>query len=290
VTIRNLVIRNMPQKGIASTYSANDHWTIDHNEIFQTRVGIAIADQFRVTNNFIHDNRQYGFTGFRSTGFLFQGNEVARSAPCGCLSISQGGGGSKLAWTTNLQVVGNYFHDNWNHDLHFDTGNTGVLIDGNTLVNSGNTPIAMEQNTGTAIIRNNKIVVSSTASDGIVVNNSSNEQIYNNTISFAGYSMGIRLQFDSSRINPATGQAYDVTNNRINNNTITLAGSAKYAAGINCTAGVDCSPYWKSKGNSFQGNTYRVPSQIAKNWMLSSAVAWLPWQAAGFDTAGSVVS
>jgi hypothetical protein len=146
----------------------------------------------------------------------------------------------------------------------------------------------MEQNTGTAIIRNNKIVVSSTASDGIVVNNSSNEQIYNNTISFAGYSMGIRLQFDSSRINPATGQAYDVANNRINNNTITLAGSAKYAAGINCTAGVDCSPYWKSKGNSFQGNTYRIPSRTGENWSLSSPVDWASWRAIGFDTAGDI--
>ena len=69
VTIRNLVIRNMPQRGIATAYAANGHWTIDHNEISGSVVGIGFPDYSTVTNNFIHDNIQYGFTGYRDHGF-----------------------------------------------------------------------------------------------------------------------------------------------------------------------------------------------------------------------------
>jgi hypothetical protein len=50
------------------------------------------------------------------------------------------------------------------------------MIAGNTLLNASNTPISMET-AGTAIIRNNKIEVSSNAVSGILVSNLSNEQI-----------------------------------------------------------------------------------------------------------------
>jgi hypothetical protein len=290
VTIRNIIIRKMPHFGIATAEFANSSWTVDHNEISRNRVGISIGDRFRVMNNFIHHNRQFGFGGLRATGFLFQSNEVAHNAPCGCWSIAEGGGGSKLVQTTDVQVIGNYFHDNWNHDLHFDTGNTGVLIEGNRLVDSGNTPILMETNTGTAIVRNNTIVVMSTAPEGILVTNSSNEQIYNNTVRFAGYSIGIRLQFDSSRIDPDTNLPYDTANNSVYDNTISLRGSARYVAGINCEAGTNCSPFWMSKGNSFRGNTYRVPARTGMHWVLSSATDWPGWQAVGFDSSGTVIS
>jgi nitrous oxidase accessory protein NosD len=148
----------------------------------------------------------------------------------------------------------------------------------------------METNSGTAIIRNNTIVARPTDGDGILLTNSSNEQIYGNTLRFGGSSMGIRLQFNSSRINPDTDLPYDTANNDIRNNTITLRGSARYVAGINCTAGSDCSRFWTSKGNSFQGNTYRVPSRTGMHWILSSATDWPGWQAVGFDTTGTVTS
>jgi hypothetical protein len=122
------------------------------------------------------------------------------------------------------------------------------------------------------------------------VSNSSNEQIYNNTLSFAGYSIGIRLWFDSSRINPNTNLPYDTANNSIHDNTITLRRSARHAAGVNCTEDTDCAPFWTSRGNIFRGNTYRVPSRTGTHWVLSSAVHWSDWQAGGLDTSGKVIS
>ena len=42
VTIRNLVIRNMPQRGIHAYHWMSDHWTIEYNEIASNRdIGVA---------------------------------------------------------------------------------------------------------------------------------------------------------------------------------------------------------------------------------------------------------
>ncbi len=286
VTIRNLVIRNMPQKGITTAYGANSNWTIDHNEISGARIGISFPDYSTVTNNFIHHNRQYGFTGYRTTGSVVQNNEVSHNELCLCHPGD--GGASKLAGTTNDSVIGNYIHDNGGNAIWFDTANTGILIEGNTVsVNmTYGKGISMEQNNGTAVIRNNTIRVRSRGEVGILLNNSSNVEVYNNTVTMASTSEGgaIHVFFDASR----TG--YDTTNNQIMNNTISLQGSATTTSNVSCINVTDCSPYWRTKGNLFQGNTYHVPSRTGSYWALSSAVPWSSWQAADFDTSGSIIS
>jgi Right handed beta helix region len=286
VTIRNLVIRNMPQFGIATAYAANTHWTIDHNEVSGSRIGLSFPDYSTVTNNFIHHNAQYGFGGYRATGSVFKNNEVSYNTLCLCYPGD--GGVSKLPGTTNISLIGNYIHDNGGNGIWFDTNNTGVLIEGNTItVNTKYAKaISMEQNNGTAIIRNNTITVGSGGEVAIRLNNSSNVQVYNNTVTMASTSGGgaIHVFFDASRI------GYDTMNNKITNNTITLQGSATITAGVSCANVSNCSPYWTTKGNVFQGNTYRVPSQTGKNWALVSPVAWLSWHAVGFDTSGVIIS
>jgi hypothetical protein len=286
VTIRNLVIRNMPGFGIATAYAANSHWTIDHNELSGSRIGLSFPDYSIVTNNFIHHNAQYGYNGYRATGSVIQNNEISFNSTCNCYPGD--GGASKLVGTTNDSVIGNYIHDNGGNGIWFDTDNTGVLIEGNTVnVNMKyGKAISMEQNNGTAIIRNNTITVSSGGEVAVRLNNSSNVQVYNNTVTMASTSGGgaIHIFFDASR----TG--YDTKNNRVTNNTITLQGSATVTAGVTCANLTNCSPYWTTKGNLFQGNTYRVPTETGKHWALVSAMAWPSWQAIGFDTTGVVVT
>jgi hypothetical protein len=70
-------------------------------------VGISIADQFRVMNNFIHHNRQCGFTRFRATGFLFQDRGRPQRSPW-ILEHLLRIGDTKLVQTTNVEVIGNY--------------------------------------------------------------------------------------------------------------------------------------------------------------------------------------
>jgi hypothetical protein len=46
VTIRNLVIRNMPKSGIHTYYWMSDHWTIEYNEIASNKIGIEFSPEF----------------------------------------------------------------------------------------------------------------------------------------------------------------------------------------------------------------------------------------------------
>jgi hypothetical protein len=285
VTIRNLVIRNMPQFGIATAYGANSHWTIDHNEVSGSRIGLSFPDYSIVTNNFIHHNDQYGFGGYHTTGSVFRNNEVSYNSTCLCYPGD--GGAMKLPGTTNISVIGNYIHDNGGNGIWFDTNNTGVLIESNTIIVNTRyaKAISMEQNKGTAIIRNNTITVGSGGEVAIILNNSSNVQVYNNTVTTStAAGAAINIFYDASR----TG--YETMNNSVTNNTITLQGSATLTSSVSCYNVTNCSPYWTSKGNLFQGNTYRVPSQTGKHWRLSSPVSWSGWQAIGFDTTGTIVS
>ena len=57
VTIRNLVIRKMPQKGIHAFYwMSPDHWTIEYNEIAFNHSGILFPNHSIIRNNYIHHN------------------------------------------------------------------------------------------------------------------------------------------------------------------------------------------------------------------------------------------
>jgi hypothetical protein len=59
---------------------------------------------------------------------------------------------------------------------------------------------------------------------------------------------------------------------------------------VSCIIVSDFSPYWTTKGNLFQGNTYRVPQPYWEPLGPSSAVAWSSCQAASFDTSGTIIS
>ena len=55
VTIRNLVIRNMPQRGI-HTFLYTERWTIVDNEITGCRSGISPPSDSTIRRNWIHHN------------------------------------------------------------------------------------------------------------------------------------------------------------------------------------------------------------------------------------------
>ncbi|MGH3118426.1 MAG: right-handed parallel beta-helix repeat-containing protein, partial [Gaiellales bacterium] len=288
VTIRNLVVRNLTGGHYVCVAVYNNPlpgWTIEHNELANCQIGVVGGVSTIIRNNSIHDNIQYGVSGYQSSGVTVQNNEFFRNYLCLCHPSD--GGASKFVGTSNNSFIGNYIHDNGGNGIWFDTKNTGVLIDGNTVsVNMKyGKAISMEQNNGPAVIRNNTITVGSGGEVAIRLNNSSNVQIHNNTITTASLSGGgaINVFFDASR----TG--WDTANNQITNNTISLQGSATIIVGVTCSNVSDCSPYWTTKGNLFQGNTYHVPSWTGRNWALSSSVAWPTWQAVGFDTTGSLV-
>ena len=89
VTIRNLVIRNMPHYGIHGSYTRSaDHWTIEFNEIASNKFGVLFASNATIRNNYIHHNvgnpsspnpgeRGGGYIGSYADNTIVDSNEIA---------------------------------------------------------------------------------------------------------------------------------------------------------------------------------------------------------------------
>jgi hypothetical protein len=59
--------------------------------------------------------------------------------------------------------------------------------------------------------------------------------------------------------------------------------------GLTTTRVPDPAPYFTSKNNRFQANSYDVPNLSGRYWVWDSGLrVWTEWQAAGQDTTGAV--
>ncbi len=172
VTIRNLVIRNMPQWGIHG-FRLADHWTIEYNEIASNRWGLLFGPDFTIRNNYIHHNvgpnpsspnpaeRGGGYLGEHASNTTFDGNEIAyngREQKVGNASA-------------NVTFRNNFVHHNVGDGIWFDFNNTNALIEGNRVEDNGRGGIAFEASNG-ATIRNNTL--RRNAADAVLISMSQN--------------------------------------------------------------------------------------------------------------------
>ena len=127
VTIRNLVIRNMPQRGIHAYYYMADHWTIEYNEIAHTRyTGLVFPGDSIIRNNYIHHNQFAGYMGPYAHNTVVEGNEIAYN-----------GGQNKIAETRNVTFRNNFVHHNAGTGIWYDSNNTGAVVEGNRVEDNG---------------------------------------------------------------------------------------------------------------------------------------------------------
>ena len=167
VTIRNLVIRRMPQKGIHAFPLASG-WTIEHNEVAENRTGIAAPERSLVRHNYIHHNTAGGYSAFRAVGTTFESNEIAYN-----------GGEQKIVQTRDVVFRNNFVHHNVADGIWYDAENTGSLIEGNRVEDNGREGISYEIS-GQGVIRHN--VVRRNATTGIFISTSKDVEISSNTI------------------------------------------------------------------------------------------------------------
>jgi parallel beta-helix repeat protein len=283
VTIRNLVIRNMPQRGVSTLYGGPDRWIIDHNEIYGCQAGTHDADWARVTNNYVHHNRQIGIGGFRTTGELIENNEIAYN---NTVSNWPGDmGGTKWGNVSNITIRGNYIHDNYRYGIWVDGSLTGNVIENNTVVNNVDAGIFYEVS-GAAKIRGN--VVTKNTGHGIYISNSEDTEVYQNTVGRSGGN-NIALFLDGSR----TELYSKLTNNYIHDNIVDASDAVAYsnhvAVAINCARVTDgCAAASDPSNNRFVRNAYALPSTAGKYFYLKGSYkTWSEWQAAGMDGTGS---
>lgn len=291
VTIRNLVIRNMPQRAIHAFYQFSDRWTIEWSEITGNRSGISLSNAAILRHNFIHHNNgdsvggsipNGGYIGSKITGALLETNE-----------ISFNGAIQKIVdGTSNVTFRDNYLHDNLGTAIWFDGDNVSTLIEGNRLEDNGLEGIHYEIS-GAGVIRNNTIRRS--GDNGLFVSTSRDLDISGNT--FDANFRAVNLFVACENVHPpgvpfAGAIGWDLRNNAVHDNVV-IVGSQPGAWGNDlatsgaCTA-ADLTTYTNAKGNTFTHNGYTVPTTGGTWWFLNGLKTFAQWQAAGFDTTGTV--
>lgn len=275
VTIRNLLIREMPWGAVMAFHEFSDNWIVDHNDIYNNGVGVGVGNDFVVSNNLIHHNildptnlypafRGGGYEGFQSSGSLWVNNDISFNGP-----------EQKMVGTTNTTFRGNDVHDNYADGIWFDADNTGVVIEGNHVYDNGRIGIDHEIS-GSAIIRDNVIERNPT---GLFISTSKDVEAYGNTFR-DNYDDHVELFLDTSAVGGGA-ISWDLANNYIHDNV--MIGSA------HTTLPTPIEFYDPArKGNRFVNNTYDVPDRAGRYWAYGGADrTFAEWQAAGQDLTGS---
>jgi parallel beta-helix repeat protein len=289
VTIRNLVIRNMPQWGIYASPQLDNHWTIDHNEIASSKWGLLFGPNFSITNNYIHhnvgnsssslpDDRGGGYLGDLANNTTFDGNEIAYN-----------GKEQKVGRSSNVTFRNNFVHHNVGDGIWYDSNpNAAAVIDNNRVEDNGRNGIFFEASIGATI--SNNTVKRHTSWDGVFISMSQNAQIYNNTLDGNYGGIDYFLNCD------ALAGGDDIKNNAAHDNTVVVSTlTDTYASGFfstfSCTS-TQRAPYLSgSKNLTFTHNTYRVPSlSFTRYFFWGGWKDWNQWLLVPQDGGGSSLS
>jgi parallel beta-helix repeat protein len=306
VTIRNLVIRGMPQRAI-HTYSSGfcengrctfstagaDGWVIENNEIHHSTCGVQASNGMIIRNNYIHHNvgqapfsdndriRGGGFENTLAQNVLFDNNEVAYNGPMQ----------KAASLSPNTTFRNNFVHHNIGSGIWYDGENPGALIENNTVEDNGSMGIFYEVS-GSGIIRGN--IIRRSGDNGMLIATSHNVEVYNNTLidNFRGINFFINCDVLASHPE-IINEPFDLQNVSAHDNTIvvgTRPGSwANAFSQSNCTS-TQWSPYlFGSKSLTFSRNAYYVPILSSGYWSHADRMlGFSQWQAIPQDANGTV--
>jgi hypothetical protein len=287
VQVNNLIVEKYctpAQLGAIGGDASGSGWIVNKVESrWNHGGGISLGSGSQISHSFIHHNGQKGIslTGVNSKAIS---NEISWNNYAG-FSTSWEAGGSKFWATTNLLVQSNYVHDNNGPGLWTDINNVGAVYDGNTVINNLNEGIKHEISYN-AIIRNNIVKGNGKTQTvwlwnaQIEVQNSSNVQVYGNTVEVpVGGGNGIALI--SQNRGTGTQGPWVAANNYVHNNTITNVGNNGISGIVDDTGGNT------AVGNHFDSNRYIVPKTGRKFWQWFIGKDWAGFQAVGQEQHGT---
>jgi len=286
VTIRNLVIRKMPQKGIHAFYWLTpDHWTVEYNEIAENKTGILFPDHSMIRNNYIHHNfddpsatdpgrRGGGYVGYYASYTTFENNEIAYN-----------GKEQKIMESVSVTFRNNFAHHNQADGIWYDGGNPNALIEGNRVEDNARNGIFYEASNG-SVIRNN--TVRRSGDTGIFISTSQNADIYGNTVE-----NNFRAITYFVNCGGMVGRDIDLQNNSAHDNSIFVGTqSGAFATGMSytgdCTATQVTTYHSGAKNLRFSHNTYDVPDAGGWYWLWNGMKQWFQWQGIPQDLDGTV--
>jgi len=300
VTIQGLTVEKFAGD-VGGALQGLQTWTIQNNEV-RLNHGDGIGASGKVLGNYAHNNGAFGVQGgYAYSAVDVENNELAFNNWANFFN----GGGADFVFATNLTIRNNYSHDNSGEGFHTDGDSASVLYEYNHTKNNTNAGI-LHEISWDAIIRYNLLedesaVFPQYATDstslwvnyGIGILNSSNIQVYGNTITNCTNGVGAVLAVrNNSTVGPHAGQPHLLQNLDFHDNNFSAI--SNLAAGVVKQASFDNSVY-TSWNNQFANNSYSLPdlNGLYFAWMDTTGknayafYAWAQWQGFGNDTGGT---
>lgn len=281
VTVAGLVVEHFKsplQQGAFEIRGSG--WVIRDNEVRNNySTGISwYGDRHQILRNNMHHNGQQGYRCWESTNALFEGNEIAYNNTRGVDPGWEAGGG-KCQYSDRLVLRNNYSHHNKGPGMWTDIDNIRSTYEGNRVESNSGFGIFHEISMD-AIIRNNIISGNGDSwgwmgKSGIFVANSSNVEIYGNTLSSNGIA-GVQQKRGSGRYGPRL-----LRNLYVHDNKVTVTGGK---TGVAQDMG-DFNVYARS--NRFQRNTYQAPKGCTCWSWRDRVIDAREWRRYGQDTKGT---
>ena len=292
VTIRNLEIRNMPQRAVHAWHENSSGWIVEYCEIHACLCGISFPRNAIIRHNKVHHNTgdsaggtipNGGYISTAGTGSLIEGNE-----------FSYNGDIQKVIDHANdITFRGNWFHHNEGPAIWYDGDSQNGVIEYNTIEDNIGQGVFYEISAyGT--IRNNAIKRNGDCA--IFISNSRDNEIYSNALedNYRGIILLVNLSNTYAPGAPyADAIGWDLRNNNVHDNDIILT-PANVAAfpisnGTNYVNSGSLSLYTSNaKNNNFDRNHYHHPVSDAWLYFWGAYKTFAEWQALGYDINGDL--
>ncbi len=315
ITISGLTIEKFSpenQNGAVGDQYPGSDWLVENNEILLNHgAGVNLGSGGTAQGNYIHNNGQMAGTSCGDcSGAQFINNESTANNYAG-YNIADGTGGYKFGAVINVNMIGNYIHDDIN-SYGPSTGNDGAQgiwfdVDSGELTGGVPGPILMKNNVvvnegGPALVC--EISHYCTITDNVATNDG-----YSNTWGFAGairsdesdhvtvngnvVTLGVATNqigidgIQQSRGNSSvTGKPYQITDFSSTSNIVILAADGQIATGFWTDDG-DTSIF-TSNANIFSSNAYKglTYNADAFQW-IDGTIDSATWQSFNNDPNGT---
>lgn len=283
VTINGLTIEKYATPTEVGAVATGADWIVENSAInLNHSFGIVLTDGVQLLNSYIEYNGQVGIGSPGGSNIVVQGNEIAFNNSRHYNGTDWEAGGTKFHATTSLLVNDNYAHDNRGPGLDTDYDNQYTTFENNHTANNIGAGI-LEEISSNATIRNNLVENDGFSlsgggksfwyGGGILVNASSNVEIYGNTVTNCMNGIG-GLQ--------ANRGSHYIQNLSVHDNTVTQTSGT--AGGIVSEIGTAVFTSWN---NHWTHNTYSLGSNPYGYQWMNSNINKTQWKKYGNDTTGT---
>lgn len=295
VTLKNITVEKYASAAQTGAIDIDgDNWSVEHvTARFNHGVGLVLGRGTKVTGGHYNDNGQVGIGAWKAHGAEVVGVEAARNNYAD-FDRFWDAGGLKITESTGVTVKDSYIHHNNGVGLWFDIDMKNVLVENNTMSENRHVGLSYEISWD-AVIRNNDFIRNGTPAEGqpgnwlvgaqLGIQNSTNVQVYGNTMEAANGAGGIALLHEN-RGGSSMG-TWTTKNISITDNEITYLGT-NILSGFQVNYQHDQSHDWNIVWNN---NDWIVPDGSKQLWMFDSSLR--EWDSArqipGFEANGELI-